>query len=54
MDELLTPDGVFEPTVERGGRQVTIREDDGIHLTVAGARIVVAAMVKGLKAAKLI
>ncbi len=47
-DKLLTPDGVYEPTAERGGQQVPIREDDGIHLTIAGARIVVAALVKGL------
>lgn len=51
VDKLLTPNGVYEPTVRRGGRQVTIREDDGIHLTIAGARIVVKALVKTLKAA---
>ena len=53
-DKLLTPRGVFEPTLERGGRQVPVREDDGIHLTIAGARIAVAAVVKVLGRAKVI
>ncbi len=51
VDELLTPGGVYRPTAERGGKQVPIREDDGIHLTIAGARIVVAAVVEGLQEA---
>ena len=51
VDELLTPDGVYRPTVKRGGRQVPIREDDGIHLTIAGARIVAVAALEGLREA---
>jgi hypothetical protein len=53
-DKLLTPGGVFRPTAERGGQQVPIREDDGIHLTIAGARIAVAALLKRLEAAGVI
>lgn len=43
-DELLTPGNVFRPTAEVGGREVPIREDDGIHLTPAGARLVLRAV----------
>jgi lysophospholipase L1-like esterase len=37
---LLTPGGVFADPVVSDGRPVDARQDDGVHLTVAGAEIV--------------
>jgi len=49
MDELFTPDG-FRQEMPYRGRSVSVREEDGIHLNIAGtaiaARIVAAALRK--------
>jgi hypothetical protein len=39
MGALFTPSGHFQQTIKRGGRRVSVRQSDGIHLNVAGARI---------------
>jgi hypothetical protein len=39
MGALFTPSGHFQQTIERGGHRVSVRQRDGIHLNVAGARI---------------
>jgi lysophospholipase L1-like esterase len=38
-DRIFTPDGVFRKTLAVDGRQVVVREPDGIHLSIPGARI---------------
>jgi uncharacterized protein len=39
MGAIFTPSGHFQQTIERGGHRVSVRQRDGIHLNVAGARI---------------
>jgi hypothetical protein len=39
MGALFTPSGRFQQTIKRGGHRVSVRQGDGIHLNVAGARI---------------
>jgi hypothetical protein len=36
---VFTPGGVYRQSLLRGGREIRVRKDDGVHLTVAGARI---------------
>ncbi len=37
---LITPGGIYRDAMERHGRTVRLREDDGVHLAPGGARIV--------------
>ena len=46
MGAVFTPSGRFQQTIKRGGRRVTVRQRDGIHLNVAGARIAVQVVVR--------
>jgi hypothetical protein len=39
MGAIFTPSGHFQQTIKRGGHRVSVRQSDGIHLNVAGARI---------------
>jgi hypothetical protein len=39
MGAVFTPSGRFQQTIVRGGRRISVRQADGIHLNVAGARI---------------
>jgi hypothetical protein len=39
MGAVFTPSGRFQQTIVRGGHRVSVRQRDGIHLNVAGARI---------------
>jgi hypothetical protein len=39
MGAIFTPSGRFQQTIKRGGHRVSVRQRDGIHLNVAGARI---------------
>jgi hypothetical protein len=39
MGRVFTPSGRFQQTIRRSGRTVSVRQADGIHLNVAGARI---------------
>ena len=49
MDLLFTPNG-YRETIRDGGRSVAVREPDGVHLNIAGARIAAAAVAKVLRA----
>jgi hypothetical protein len=49
MDQLFTPDG-YRDVISYEGRDVRVREADGIHLNVAGTRIAAREIVKVLKA----
>jgi hypothetical protein len=46
MGAVFTPSGRFQQTIKRGGRRVTVRQRDGIHLNVAGARIAAQVVVR--------
>lgn len=39
MGAVFTPRGRFQQTIARGGRRISVRQSDGIHLNAAGARI---------------
>ena len=39
MGAVFTPSGRFQQTIVRGGRRISVRQADGIHLNVAGAKI---------------
>jgi lysophospholipase L1-like esterase len=41
---MLTPDGVYRGSLERDGRTIRLRRDDGVHLAGGGARIVARAL----------
>jgi lysophospholipase L1-like esterase len=45
----LTPGGRFRATLRRGGRTVTIRQPDGVHLSVDGARIAAEVVLRALR-----
>lgn len=49
MDQLFSPDG-YQETIRDGGRDVRVREPDGIHLNVAGTRIAAREVVKAIRA----
>ena len=49
MDLLFTPNG-YRESIRYGGRDVYVREPDGVHLNVAGAEIAARAVVKALQA----
>jgi hypothetical protein len=46
MGAIFTPSGHFQQTIRRGGRRVSVRQADGIHLNVAGARIAASYVVR--------
>jgi hypothetical protein len=45
----LTPDGRFTATLRRHGRAVTVRQRDGVHLSVAGADIAAGVVLRALR-----
>lgn len=49
MDQLFSPNG-YQETIRDGGRDVRVREPDGIHLNVAGTRIAAREIVKAMRA----
>jgi len=49
MDLLFTPSG-YRETIRYDGREVDVREPDGIHLNVAGTEIAAREVVKALRA----
>ena len=53
MGALFTPSGHFQQTIKRGGRRVSVRQRDGIHLNVRGARIAARYVVRGMQRDKL-
>jgi lysophospholipase L1-like esterase len=50
LDRLFTPGGRFRTRMRIGGRLVTVRQGDGVHLSVAGAAIAAAAVVRAMRA----
>ncbi|MDX6691515.1 MAG: uncharacterized protein QOG15_2972 [Solirubrobacteraceae bacterium] len=50
MGKVFTPGGVFRRTMSYGGRTVTVRQPDGIHLTTTGASIAATVIVNRLRA----
>jgi hypothetical protein len=53
-DRIFTPGGRYRATMTVDGRRVRVREEDGIHLTIPGARIVAVEISRRLRALKLI
>jgi hypothetical protein len=53
MGAIFTPSGHFQQTIRRGGRRVSVRQSDGIHLNVAGARIAARYVVRRMQRDKL-
>jgi hypothetical protein len=49
MGAVFTPSGHFQQTITRGGRRVSVRQSDGIHLNVAGARIAAQVVVRQMR-----
>jgi hypothetical protein len=49
MGAIFTPHGRFRQTIVRGGRRISVRQSDGIHLNVAGARIAAHAVVRRMR-----
>ncbi len=49
MGAVFTPSGRFQQTIKRGGHRVSVRQRDGIHLNVAGARIAAQVVVRRMK-----
>jgi lysophospholipase L1-like esterase len=47
---LISPGGRYTETLRRGGKDVRVRADDGLHLSNAGASIAADAVVKALRA----
>ena len=50
MGAVFTPSGHFQQTIVRGGRRISVRQADGIHLNVAGARIAARVVVRRMRA----
>jgi hypothetical protein len=49
MGAIFTPSGHFQQTIKRGGHRVSVRQGDGIHLNVAGARIAARYVVRRMR-----
>lgn len=49
MGRVFTPSGRFQQTIRRGGHRVSVRNPDGIHLNVAGARIAADIVVRRMR-----
>jgi hypothetical protein len=49
MGRVFTPSGRFQSTIVRAGHRVAVRQPDGIHLNVAGARIAAQVVVRNMR-----
>ena len=49
MGAVFTPSGRFQQTIRRHGRRISVRQADGIHLNVAGARIATEVVVRRMR-----
>jgi hypothetical protein len=49
MGAIFTPRGRFQQTIVRDGRRISVRQSDGIHLNVAGARIAARVVVRRMR-----
>ena len=54
IDELLSPGYRFRATVRRGGREITVRQADGIHLSLEGAELAAGAVVAAMRTGRLL
>ena len=54
MGKVFTPKGRFQQTIVYKGRRVSVRQGDGIHLNVSGARIAAAVAYKAMRRDKVI
>ena len=54
FDEVFTPGGVYRDVMTYRGRRVRVRESDGIHLSLPGARIAAEKLTAELRAARVI
>ncbi len=48
LAKLFTPDGTYRATLVVGGRRVRVRDQDGLHLSIPGARIAAKAIIARL------
>jgi hypothetical protein len=48
IDRMFSPDGVYRDVIAYRGRQVRVRESDGVHLNVAGTAIAARAVVQAI------
>jgi hypothetical protein len=53
MGRVFTPSGHFQQTIVWAGRRISVRQADGIHLNVAGARIAAQIVVDHMRRDKL-
>lgn len=49
-DELFTPGGVYSDNAEVNGRTVRVRDTDGLHFSIAGARVISGFILQRLRA----
>jgi hypothetical protein len=49
MRRVFTPNGHFQSSIRRGGRRVTVRQSDGIHLNVRGASIAARVVARAMR-----
>jgi hypothetical protein len=49
MGRIFTPKGRFQSSIRRGGRRVTVRQSDGIHLNARGAAIAARVTVRAMR-----
>jgi hypothetical protein len=54
MVSLFTPGGVWREYMEDGGQTVRVFQDDGIHLSVAGAKIAARVVIRALEKRKIV
>jgi hypothetical protein len=54
LDQVFTPGGVYRDSMTYGGRRVRVRESDGIHLSLPGAKIAAAKVIAALRAARVV
>jgi hypothetical protein len=50
MAKLFTPGGVYRDDMRYDGKVIRVRQDDGIHLTIPGARIAATVVLRELHA----
>ena len=49
MGRVFTPTGRFQQTIVRHGRRLSVRQEDGVHLNVTGARIAARVVVRRMR-----
>jgi hypothetical protein len=54
MGRVFTPKGRFQQTIVHKGRRVSVRQEDGIHLNVSGAKIAAGVVYRAMRREKVI